>query len=150
MHSSLVWNVAASLGALVIPAIAQDYGADDSERATLFGHEVAAIGDLDGDGAEDLAVTAPLAWSSAGRSGSVLLLSTQTGKMLGRIDGAASDAAFGWKIQCTSPMRAGRGGTLAIGCSARRGAAEARRESRIYALDSLRLLATIPATVEAA
>lgn len=66
----------------------------------LFGRMVAPAGDLDGDGAEDLAVGAPWHRSIAGeRAGRVEFRSGRSGASLGEIVGDVADAWFGWHIR---------------------------------------------------
>ena len=56
-----------------------------------FGHSVAAIGDVDGDGKADFAVGAPFADSNGVDAGTIFLYSGQSGTRLARIYGMPGD-----------------------------------------------------------
>ncbi len=59
--------------------------------ASEFGAALAAAGDVDGDGLDDILVGAPEAATAAIQSGAVFLYSGGTGALLLQIDGAAND-----------------------------------------------------------
>ncbi len=64
-----------------------------------FGHSIAPLGDLDGDGAADFAVAAPGRKSGSDEwVGSVFVYSGATGQQLYRLDGEQEHQAFGWEI----------------------------------------------------
>src|SRR3989442_12657609 len=70
---------------------------------------VAAVGDLDGDGVEDLAIGAP--WyrrGTADKVGRVELRSGRSGKVLDEFFGDEADCWFGWHIR-RAPDPEGRG-----------------------------------------
>ncbi|HUR26615.1 MAG TPA: hypothetical protein VM509_00395, partial [Planctomycetota bacterium] len=62
--------------------------------ATWFGYSVEAVGDLDKDKHDDLAVSAPNAWSANGQTGQVLVLSGTDGKILRELHGDAGAVRF--------------------------------------------------------
>ena len=87
-----------------------------SQPGELFGRMIVAVGDLDGDGVEDLAVSAPW-WRREGadRVGRVELRSGRSGKVLDEFVGDGEDCWFGWHIR-RAPDPDGRGRpTLLIG-----------------------------------
>jgi len=63
-----------------------------------FGHDTADAGDLDGDGAEDIAVAAWMDDVGGMDAGSVRLLAGATGAVLRTLVGEAPGDAFGWSI----------------------------------------------------
>jgi len=71
------------------------YRLQGAEPSAFFGKSIAAIGDVDGDGAPDFAVGAPGA-SPHGlqNAGSAFVYSGTTGELLYRLDGAASFGEF--------------------------------------------------------
>jgi hypothetical protein len=65
----------------------------------LFGRMVAAAGDVDGDGTEDIAIGAPWHRSAAGeRAGRLEIRSGRGGEVLADLAGDTADAWFGWHI----------------------------------------------------
>ena len=71
-----------------------------SQPGELYGRMVVAAGDLDGDGAEDLAIGAP--WhrrATADKVGRVELRSGRSGKVLDEFFGDEADCWFGWHIR---------------------------------------------------
>ncbi|HGY90471.1 MAG TPA: VCBS repeat-containing protein [Planctomycetes bacterium] len=65
----------------------------------LFGHSVAGLGDLDGDGLGDFAVGAPLSNSGGGlESGTTLVYSGATGTPIFTFSGSTPLAHHGWSI----------------------------------------------------
>ena len=67
-------------------------------KGTLFGKSVCALGDVDADGFDDFAIGAPVAWSKAGRTGSVLVISGREYRVLYRLDGPEHNSGFGDKL----------------------------------------------------
>jgi len=70
-----------------------------SQPGELYARMVVAVGDLDGDGVEDLAIGAP--WYRRGTAdmvGRVELRSGRTGKVLYEFFGDEADSWFGWHI----------------------------------------------------
>lgn len=67
-----------------------------------LGWSMAAVGDLDGDGADDLAVGAPMAnprtGGGANGNGEVQVFSGRTGNLLGSIVGTQFGELFGWRV----------------------------------------------------
>ncbi|HTF89235.1 MAG TPA: hypothetical protein VK843_12560, partial [Planctomycetota bacterium] len=115
------------------------------EDVTLFGHEIQAVGDVDGDGTDDLAVTAPLARLQDGRRGSVLIISPISERVIARLDAQANDLAFGWNIKTLKPASAGVAAALAVGCHVLLpGTAISQESIRIYSLDTSQVIATLP------
>jgi hypothetical protein len=82
----------------------------------LYGRMIVATPDLDGDGVEDVAVSAPYYRTEAGdKVGRVELRSGRSGAVLGELVGDGPDCWFGWHIR-RAPDPAGRGRpTLLIG-----------------------------------
>jgi hypothetical protein len=71
-----------------------------SQPGEQFGRMVIGVGDLDGDGVDDVAIGAP--WhrrGSADRVGRVELRSGRTGKVLAELFGDEADCWFGWHIR---------------------------------------------------
>jgi len=70
-----------------------------SQPGELFGRMVAAAGDLDGDGIEDLAIGAPWHRRQEGdRVGRVEFRSGRSGTLLAELFGDEADCWFGWHI----------------------------------------------------
>src|SRR6185295_4744352 len=63
-----------------------------------FGLALARTPDLDGDGIDDLAVTAPFTDFGVADSGSVYLYAGRTGKPLRHIDAATTKSYFGYRL----------------------------------------------------
>jgi hypothetical protein len=75
----------------------------------LYGRMVAAAGDLDGDGVDDLAIAAPWYRSAVGdKVGRAELRSGKTGRVLSELVGEAAESWFGWHIR-RAPDPEGRG-----------------------------------------
>jgi hypothetical protein len=75
----------------------------------LYGRMIAAAGDLDGDGVEDLAIGAP--WyrrDGADKVGRIELRSARTGGAIGGLFGDEADCWFGWHF-ARAPDPDGRG-----------------------------------------
>lgn len=71
-----------------------------SQPGELFGRMVVSTGDLDGDGVDDIAVSAP--WyrhAASERVGRVELRSGKSGDVLYQLFGDAADCWFGWHIR---------------------------------------------------
>src|SRR6185295_15940888 len=69
-----------------------------SAAGDRFGQSLAAFGDLNGDGAGDLAAAAPYA---NGGKGLVRILSGRTGQVLATLQGSSTDEHFGWALAAT-------------------------------------------------
>ncbi len=67
-------------------------------EATLFGISIAALGDVDGDGEEDVAIGAPVAWAEKGRPGAVLIVGVKSQKVLRVLYGPEDGSFFGKSI----------------------------------------------------
>lgn len=80
----------------------------------MFGHTILPTEDEDGDGAEDLIVTAPLAYTAGGRTGCVLVLSSGTGKLLRRVDGEPRRERFGIDMAVVARDELGRAAAVAL------------------------------------
>ena len=70
----------------------------------LFGHSVAGLGDLDGDGWDDFAVGAPMAWSERGRTGAVLVFSGRNFEVLYRLAGARNGSGYGDRLRALGDL----------------------------------------------
>ncbi|PLX39346.1 MAG: hypothetical protein C0606_02125 [Hyphomicrobiales bacterium] len=68
------------------------YGDDIGDR---FGYTIANMGDLDGDGRDDLAIGAPYDDNNASSSGRISLVSGATGEVINTIDGSDARDAYG-------------------------------------------------------
>ena len=71
-----------------------------AQPGELFGRMVVSAGDLDGDGTEDLAISAP--WhrrDTSARVGRVEFRSGRTGAVLSELFGDEADCWFGWHIR---------------------------------------------------
>jgi len=71
-----------------------------------FGFVVIGVADLDGDGIDDLVVTAPTATTGAARAGSVFVYSGVDGVLLMRIDGDREDGALGFSVASAGDINA--------------------------------------------
>lgn len=98
------------------PTLAQDaeWWTTHQPDVTMLGHTILAIDDADGDGVDDVIVTAPLAYTAGGRTGSVLVMSSASGKILRRLDGPARRERFGWKAAIVSRDASGRADAIAL------------------------------------
>lgn len=124
--SASVWRVVAERVSLrivaiagwccVAPALAQEkeWWFTNQPEVTMFGHTILSFEDADGDGVDDLIVTAPLAYSADGRTGSVLVLSSASGKILRRLDGPPRRERFGWGAAIVSRDASGRADAIAL------------------------------------
>jgi hypothetical protein len=65
----------------------------------LFGHRVRTLRDLDGDGRQDWAISAPCTRVDGRNVGCVLYLSSRTHCVLARFDGVAERAMLGWTLE---------------------------------------------------
>ncbi len=90
IHSLLFLLLAAPLAAQIPVYELTGFAAGDN-----FGKRLVRIGDLDGDGKEDLLVAAPRANFNGVNSGSVYAFSSATGSEIYRMDGASSGDLFG-------------------------------------------------------
>lgn len=73
----------------------------DEKYATLFGISVASVGDVDGDGTEEIAIGAPLAYSKLGRPGAVLIVSVPSGRLVRTIYGIPNGQGFGFTVKAS-------------------------------------------------
>ena len=97
------------------PPLAPDYRWDEDTHATLFGRAACALDDLDGDGYAEFAVGAPMAWSAAGRTGSVLVFSGRDPEVLFRVDGRGHGAGLGGDLIAVADLDGDGVRELAIG-----------------------------------
>lgn len=67
-------------------------------EATLFGISIAALGDVDGDGEEEVAIGAPVAWAEKGRPGAVLIVGVKSQRVLRVLYGPDDGSFFGKSI----------------------------------------------------
>lgn len=72
--------------------------ADEEPGATLFGISIAVLGDVDGDGEDDVAIGAPMAWSENGRTGAVLIVGVKSQKLHRILFGTKDGSWFGKSI----------------------------------------------------
>lgn len=87
-----------------------------TQPGELYGRMVVSAGDLDGDGADDVAIGAP--WYRAGdrsRAGRVELRSGRTGKILHEIVGDEADGWLGWHVRRAPDPEGGKRPALLIG-----------------------------------
>src|SRR5687767_9466232 len=73
--------------------------------ATYFASSIECVGDLNRDGRDDLAVSAPEAWSPNGRTGQVLILSGTDGQILRELHGDTGEKRFGWSVSAVRSTR---------------------------------------------
>lgn len=108
-----------ALGVSLVAATAMSQSGEwwvtDRPGATLFGQVILPIDDADGDGRDDLIVSVPLGYTERGRTGSVLVVSSETGKLLNRLDGEPHKERFGWSAAVVSRDASGRAEVIAIG-----------------------------------
>jgi hypothetical protein len=81
-----------------------------SQPGELYGRMIVGAGDLDGDGAEDVAIGAPAHRRDADdRTGRVELRSGKTGAVLAELAGDGADCWYGWHVRrAPDPEKHGR------------------------------------------
>ncbi len=103
LRPRILLALAAALAAAAAPVPAQQNWQnwliqDGSESGALLGYQVVQVGDLDGDGATDLAVSLPHADGGGLDAGAVLLISGADGSLLATLDGPAAGAQLGLSL----------------------------------------------------
>ena len=98
--------IALGIGSFAAPALSQQLHLDLSGSSGLsdFGTAVANLGDLNGDGAPEIAVGAPDEDFNGADSGSVFVLSSTDGAQLFRFDGSRAGARFGISVAGTGDV----------------------------------------------
>ena len=78
---------------------------DGDQPASRFGHSVAGIGDVNGDGVADIAVGAPRApVLGRGNAGKVFVLSGRDGRLLYNLEGPSAGSSFGHALAGAGDM----------------------------------------------
>ncbi|HTF89744.1 MAG TPA: integrin alpha [Planctomycetota bacterium] len=113
------------------------------DGGTLFGSSVVCVGDVDKDGRDDIAVSAPLAWSKSGRTGQVLILSGTDGGVLRELSGDSEDTWFGNSVFPIELNTRSIPAKLAISCRRKQGKSDVNAV-KIVSFDDLHAVATIP------
>lgn len=98
------------------------------QTGDLFGHAVAGVGDMDGDGRPDLAIGAPGCDSTAINAGRVYIHSGGTGELIEVLDGQEEGDGFGARIVSS-------GGELRLVVSAPTGGVERGGVITAYGVD---------------
>ena len=81
----------------------------------FFGHAVAGVGDVNGDGVPDVAVGAPQHDGSASNAGRVKVFSGFDGSVLLTLDGGMANAKFGWSVAGAGDLNGDGRGDIIVG-----------------------------------
>ncbi len=88
-----------------------------------YGAAVAGVGDIDGDGTPDFAVSAPVDDNNGAGSGMVRIYSGANGTVIRQLDGLASNDAFGWSISYLGDVDGDGRDDLLVGANQKPGGA---------------------------
>jgi hypothetical protein len=102
---------------LTLPLAAQTQvlGIEHGNPGGRLGHALALVGDIDGDGRDELAIGAPFELTANGPTGRVVIVSRHTHAVVREIDGATPGERFGWSLAGAGDLNGDGLGELIVG-----------------------------------